>query len=132
MMDMNADAVFTTPRAQLAHNRVHAVIDGRCPDRIPFSDSYWAEFRTRYVAERGLPADTSLFHLTRLNHMVLSCVGCGMCTQACPAELPVGSVFRSIGQRLQETFEYIPGRSLEEPLPLITFKENEWTDLGEE
>jgi formate dehydrogenase subunit beta len=79
-----------------------------------------------------LPADTSLFHLTRLNHMALSCVGCGMCTQACPAELPVGSVFRSIGQRLQETFEYVPGRSLEEPLPLITFKENEWTDLGEE
>jgi formate dehydrogenase subunit beta len=79
-----------------------------------------------------LPADTTLFHLTRLNHMGLSCVGCGMCTQACPAELPVGLVFRAIGQRLQETFQYHPGRSPDEPLPLITFQEDEWTELGEE
>jgi formate dehydrogenase subunit beta len=79
-----------------------------------------------------LPADTSLFHLTRLNHMGLSCVGCGMCTQACPAELPVGSVFRAIGQRLQQTFDYLPGRDVDEPLPLITFEEDEWTEVGEE
>ncbi len=79
-----------------------------------------------------LPADATLFHLTRLNHMGLSCVGCGMCTQACPAELPVGLVFRAIGQRLQETFQYHPGRSPDEPLPLITFQEDEWTELGEE
>jgi formate dehydrogenase subunit beta len=78
-----------------------------------------------------LPADTLLFHLTRLNHMGLSCVGCGMCTQACPADLPVGVVFRAIGQRLQEAFDYAPGRDPEETLPLITFKEDEWTDLGE-
>jgi formate dehydrogenase subunit beta len=77
-----------------------------------------------------LPADTLLFHLTRLNHMGLSCVGCGMCTQACPVELPVGVVFRAIGQRLQEAFDYVPGRDPEETLPLITFKEDEWTDLG--
>jgi formate dehydrogenase subunit beta len=89
----------------------------------------------RWARQKGayrLPADTTLFHLTRLNHMVLSCVGCGMCTQACPAELPVGVVFRAIGQQVQETFEYAPGRSLDEPLPLITFKEDEWTELGEE
>jgi formate dehydrogenase subunit beta len=79
-----------------------------------------------------LPADTTLFHMTRLNHMVLSCVGCGMCTQACPAELPVGVVFRTIGQKVQETFEYLPGRDVEEPLPLVTFKEDEWMEMGEE
>lgn len=88
----------------------------------------WANQKGAY----RMPADTMLFHLTRLNHMGLSCVGCGMCTQACPADLPVGPVFRAIGQRLQETFEYAPGRSLDEPLPLITFKEDEWTEVGEE
>jgi formate dehydrogenase subunit beta len=79
-----------------------------------------------------LPADTALFHLTRLNHMGLSCVGCGMCTQACPADLPVGTVFRAIGERLQAAFGYVPGRSVDELLPLVTFKEDEWTELGEE
>ncbi len=89
---------------------------------------HWA----RHKGAVRLPADSSLFHLTRLNHMGLSCVGCGMCTQACPADLPVGLVFRAIGQRLQQTFDYLPGRSVDETLPLITFKEDEWTELGED
>ncbi|MFZ5809731.1 MAG: formate dehydrogenase [Chloroflexota bacterium] len=87
----------------------------------------WAKQKGAY----RLPADTMLFHLTRLNHMGLSCVGCGMCTEACPAELPVGMVFRAIGQRLQATFEYLPGRDVAEPLPLVTFKADEWTEVGE-
>lgn len=78
-----------------------------------------------------LPSDTLLFHLTRLNHMVLSCIGCGMCTQACPADLPVGDVFQAIGERVQQTFDYVPGRDVEEPLPLTTFSENEWQEVGE-
>lgn len=79
-----------------------------------------------------LPADTMLFHLTRLNHMVLSCIGCGLCTDACPADLPVGRVFRAVGQQVQAVFDYVPGRSVEEPLPLITFREDEWSQVGEE
>ena len=43
----------------------------------------------------------------------------------------MGVVFRAIGQRLQDTFEYVPGRSLDDTLPLITFKEDEWSELGE-
>jgi formate dehydrogenase subunit beta len=97
-------------------------------DHEPIKYIGWAKQKGAY----RMPPDTSLFHLTRLNHMGLSCVGCGMCTQACPADLPVGSVFRAIGQRLQETFDYLPGRSLDEPIPLVTFKEDEWTELGEE
>jgi formate dehydrogenase subunit beta len=55
-----------------------------------------------------------------------------MCTSDCPAELPVGVVFRAIGQETQQAFDYEPGRDVEEPLPLITFQEDEWMDLGEE
>ena len=88
--------------------------------------------RARRKGAYRLPADTMLFHLTRLHHMALSCVGCGMCTSACPAELPVGSVFRAVGVRLQELFEYVPGRSVDEALPLVTFREDEWSELGEE
>jgi hypothetical protein len=32
---------------------------------------------------------------------------------------------------VQDVFEYLPGRSVDEVLPLITFEEDEWTDLGE-
>ena len=97
-------------------------------DHEPMQYVNWARRKGAY----RLPADTMLFHLTRLNHMVLSCIGCGLCTSDCPAELPVGRVFRAIGQEVQKTFDYVPGRSVEEPLPLVTFREDEWTEVGEE
>lgn len=95
-------------------------------DHAPMQYLEW----TRQKGAYRLPSDTILFHLTRMNHMALSCVGCGMCTEACPAELPVGLVFRAVAQRLQETFEYLPGRDIEEPLPLVTFKADEWNEVG--
>ena len=97
-------------------------------DHEPVQYMNWARRKGAY----RLPSDTMLFHLTRLNHMVLSCIGCGVCTDACPADLPVAQVFRAMGQDVQLVFEYEPGRSVEEPLPLITFQEDEWTEVGEE
>jgi formate dehydrogenase subunit beta len=87
----------------------------------------WAE---RKGTVRMLP-DTLLFHLTRLNHMVSSCVGCGMCTDACPVELPVATAFRAVGAQVQALFDYHPGRSLEEAAPVQEFREDELTALGE-
>jgi formate dehydrogenase subunit beta len=87
----------------------------------------WAE---RKGSVRMLP-DTLLFHLTRLNHMVSSCVGCGMCTDACPAEIPVGTVFRAVGEKVQALFEYHPGRSVGEAAPVQEFREDELVALGE-
>jgi formate dehydrogenase subunit beta len=97
-------------------------------DHEPIQYANWAQRKGAY----RMPGDTTLFHLTRLNHMVLSCIGCGMCTSDCPADLPVGAVFRAVGQETQAVFEYEPGRDVEEPLPLITFQEDEWMDVGEE
>jgi formate dehydrogenase subunit beta len=82
----------------------------------------------RWVNRKGavkLPADTLLFHLTRLNHMVVSCVGCGLCESACPNDLPVARVFRAVGRRVQGLFGYVPGRDLMEEIPIATFREDE-------
>ncbi len=96
-------------------------------DHEPVQYVEWARRKGAYQ----MPGDTMLFHLTRLNHMVLSCVGCGMCTSDCPANLPVGLVFRTIGQEIQQAFDYAPGHDVEEPLPLVTFREDEWAQIGE-
>jgi formate dehydrogenase subunit beta len=78
-----------------------------------------------------LLSDTLLFHLTRLNHMATSCVGCGVCTEACPVDIPVGTLFRSVGQQVQAIFDYHPGRSLDDAAPVQEFREDELTTLGE-
>ena len=75
--------------------------------------------------------DTLLFHMTRLNHMSASCVSCGMCTSACPSEIQVGAIFSAVGEQVQAAFNYAPGKDPAEPLPLITFQANEWTEVGE-
>lgn len=94
------------------------------------ADKYldWAEKKDAL----RMPTDTLLFHLTRLNHMATSCVGCGLCQEACPNEVPVFSIFRMVGDKVQEVFEYVPGRSLDEEMPLSTFREDELQEVGYE
>jgi formate dehydrogenase subunit beta len=92
---------------------------------------YYFNTAHRKGAARML-GDTLLFHMTRLNHMSASCVSCGMCTSACPANIPVGSIFSAVGEQVQAAFEYVPGHDVTEALPLITFQANEWTEVGEE
>lgn len=81
----------------------------------------WADRKGRIE----MPTDTVLFHLTRANHMGSSCVNCGQCEAACPSDIPVGMMFQVMSKKVQDLFDYVPGRDVEEPLPLTTYKEDE-------
>lgn len=79
-----------------------------------------------------LPTDTILFHLGRMTHMSLTCVSCGACEDACPALIPVAQVFALVADRTQTTFDYTPGRSPEDPLPLVVYREDELHEVDGE
>ncbi len=79
-----------------------------------------------------LPTDTLLFHIGRMNHMSTSCVACGMCQDACPNEIPVAQIFKLVGYNTQKRFDYVAGRSLDEPVPLTQFREDELHEIGGE
>jgi formate dehydrogenase (coenzyme F420) beta subunit len=79
-----------------------------------------------------LLADTVLFHLTRLNHMSTSCVGCGCCESACPSDIPLTALFRMVAAQTQGLFDYVPGRRVDEEMPLMNFREAELESLGME
>jgi len=86
----------------------------------------------RWADQKGLikmPTDTVFFHITRLAHMSTACVGCGQCSNACPNDIPVMELFRSIAHRTQLGFDYEAGRSLEEKPPLSEFREDEFSDI---
>jgi formate dehydrogenase subunit beta len=82
----------------------------------------------RWADRKGgirMPTDTLIFHLIRMSHMVTSCIGCGLCDSACPSRLPVTTLFRSVGDRIQKMLQYVPGRNVEEVPPVASFKEDE-------
>jgi formate dehydrogenase subunit beta len=73
----------------------------------------------------SMPTDKSMFHLGRMGHMVATCIGCGMCTQACPVGIDVGVMFKHVASQVQPEFEYKAGRSIDDPLPQATYLEDE-------
>jgi formate dehydrogenase subunit beta len=77
------------------------------------------------------PTDSLLFHVTRFNHMILSCVQCGLCEQACPSNIPLMDIITGIADNAQKEFEYIPGSDPEAPIPMVVYREEEFQDVGE-
>jgi formate dehydrogenase subunit beta len=62
-------------------------------------------------------------------HMSTACVGCGQCSNACPNDIPLAELFRSVAHRTQAEFSYAAGRSLDEKPPLTEFRENEYPEV---
>jgi formate dehydrogenase subunit beta len=86
----------------------------------------------RWANRKGIikmPTDTLFFHITRLAHMSTSCVGCGQCSNACPNDIPIMELFRTIAQDTQLAFDYEAGKSLAEDPPLSIFREDEFPEV---
>jgi len=84
--------------------------------------------------ERGaasLPLDRIMFHTGRMAHMSLSCVSCGLCSDACPVNIPVAKIFSYVASQTQKAFEYSAGASAGDALPMKEYKLNELGELGE-
>ncbi len=139
-----AEARAALAGPQLAATFAACVRCGNCSTACPICYCRECLFRSatferslddsvRLAGQRGsirLPGDTLLYHLTRLSHVAASCVSCGMCEAACPNDVPLAPLFAAVATRVQATFDYEAGRSLEEPLPLATFRENETPRIG--
>ncbi len=76
-----------------------------------------------------MPTDTIFYHLTRLAHMSTACVGCGQCTNACPNEVPVMELFRTVALDTQAAFDYQAGKDVADKPPLSEFREEEFEEV---
>jgi len=76
-----------------------------------------------------VPLDTIFYHLVRLFHVSMSCVGCGQCNDVCPVNIPLWAIALKIGGAVQEAFDYLPGRDVEEELPITAFKPEEFAGI---
>ena len=76
-----------------------------------------------------MPNDTLFYHLTRMTHMSLFCVGCGQCTSACPNGIDLMPLFRTCADKAQARFNYQAGRSVDEEQPMAGFKSDELVEV---
>ena len=86
----------------------------------------------RWAKRKGIlkmPSDTIFYHITRLAHMSTACIGCGQCSNACPNNIPVMEIFRTVASFTQKAFNYQAGRSLDDEPPLSVFREDEFTEV---
>ncbi len=93
-------------------------------DHDAFQYMDWAERKGKVK----MPTDTDFFHLTRMAHISLSCVGCGQCSNACPNDIPLMELFTTIANNSQKAFDYEAGRSVDEPIPLSVFNDKEYEE----
>jgi len=56
-----------------------------------------------------LPPDIPIFHLVRAVHMAGRCVDCGLCEDACPAEIPLRLLYRKVNAIVKDLFDYETG-----------------------
>jgi len=74
-------------------------------------------------------SDTVFYHLVRLFHVSASCVGCGLCADVCPANIPLWALSLKTGEAVQKAFDYLPGKDIEEGIPITTFKPEEFAGV---
>jgi ferredoxin len=65
-----------------------------------------------------LPPENPIFHLTRAVHMAGRCIDCNLCTEVCPAEIPLRTLYKKIAEIVQLEFHYATGESGEGKSPL--------------
>jgi ferredoxin len=66
-----------------------------------------------------LPPENPIFHLTRAVHMAGRCIDCGLCEEACPADIPLRTLYKKVADIIDQEFHYRPGyASADEKPPL--------------
>ena len=90
--------------------------------------SYYETELAKMGCTQALP-DKVFYHLVRLFHVSVSCVGCGLCTDVCPAALPVSLVSLKTSGVVQKAFNYLPGKDGEEGIPLTTFEPEDFAGI---
>ncbi len=70
------------------------------------------------IATGETPPEIPIFHLIRAFHMAGRCIDCGLCEEACPAHIPLRSLYRKVREEMADYLGYVTGTEESEKDPL--------------
>ena len=70
------------------------------------------------ISKGNLPVDIPTFHLTRAMHMADRCIDCGLCSEACPSDIPLRLLYKKTAEIMNTEFGYTSGINKNEKSPL--------------
>lgn len=61
-----------------------------------------------------IPPEVPIFHLVRAVHMGGRCIDCGLCEDACPADISLRLLYSKVNETVKEIFDYQTGTSVDQ------------------
>lgn len=77
-----------------------------------------------WVKTGDLPPEFPSFHLIRAYHTADRCIDCKECEKACPAHIPLTTLYGMIRKDMEELFGYKAGEDVKKKPPLVTVLED--------
>ncbi|MCP4214177.1 MAG: 4Fe-4S ferredoxin, partial [bacterium] len=61
------------------------------------------------ISKGEIPPESPIFHLTRAVHMAGRCIDCGLCSEACPSDIPLRILYKKVADIMDREFGYQTG-----------------------
>ncbi len=92
-----------------------------CRDVCPMCFCKECSLETDELIQTGeLPPEIPIFHLTRAVHMAGRCIDCGLCDEACPADIPLRVLYKKVADIMDKEFGFRTGYTVDQKSPLNT------------
>ena len=72
----------------------------------------------KLIRTGDLPPENPMFHLTRAVHMAGRCIDCNLCTEVCPADIPLRTLYKKVADIVKDEFGYVTGLTGDGKSPL--------------
>lgn len=90
-----------------------------CRDICPMCFCKECSLETDELIQTGeLPPEIPIFHLTRAVHMAGRCIDCGLCDEACPADIPLRVLYKKVADIMDKEFGFRTGYTVDRKSPL--------------
>ncbi len=65
----------------------------------------------KLIRTGDLPPENPMFHIIRAVHMAGRCIDCNLCTETCPSDIPLRTLYKKVAEIVKDEFGYVTGEA---------------------